>query len=368
MNKKFVLSFAAILAGSLFIYNGVNGNGALAQKKSSEKPRIDLAFCIDTTGSMQSEIDTVKAKTKEIVAKLSGSKPAPDVRVGLVAFRDRGDEYVTKVFQFNNDIDQVVKDISSLKANGGGDGPEAVNQALHSAVNELKWSSDKKTVKMLFLIGDAEPHYYPDDYKWADESKAAIARGIQINTIACQGLHSSGSGIEVFQKIAKLADGTCEDLTYRQEIVDARGEKTTLLSAGGKTYKLAPGASASWREGAAALASRGAAAPAPVSADASEAFSSALPYAGGYSASSARAAAPMPMHAGRSAAPSRAFRSRLNSLDSVSAPSPAGFGGSGAGGAGSYGAVSRSESNLSDIVLKKTKEAAMKKANIEYKD
>src|SRR5687767_3851086 len=61
-------------------------DGVIIEKKK-ERPHMDLAFCIDTTGSMQGEIDMVKAKVKDLVAKLSTGKPAPIVRVGLVAFR-----------------------------------------------------------------------------------------------------------------------------------------------------------------------------------------------------------------------------------------------------------------------------------------
>jgi hypothetical protein len=206
----------------------------------ASRPHMDLAFCIDTTGSMQNEIDMVKTKTKELVAKLATGKPAPIVRVGLVAYRDRGDEYVTKVFPFTDDIDHVVKDISSLQAAGGGDGPESVNEGLHVALNTLQWSDDKHTAKLLFLIGDAPPHFYVNDYKWEDESKNAISRGIQINPIACRGLESypAADGTEVFQKIAKLTDGKYDTLSYRQEVADAAGKKTTVVTRGGDSYKV----------------------------------------------------------------------------------------------------------------------------------
>ena len=124
-SKRLLLASACLVAGSILLCSGIQTQGA---EPSKAKPKIDLAFCIDTTGSMQGEIDVVKTKTKEIVAKLSGTKPIPEIRVGLVAYRDRGDTYVTKVFQFSGNVDQVVKDISSLQADGGGDEPEAVTR------------------------------------------------------------------------------------------------------------------------------------------------------------------------------------------------------------------------------------------------
>lgn len=231
-------------------------------EKKKERPHMDLAFCIDTTGSMQGEIDMVKAKVKDLVAKLSTGKPAPIVRVGLVAFKDRGDTYVTKVYPFSDDIDKFVKDISNLEASGGGDGPESVNEALHVSVNSLLWDESNKTAKLLFLIGDAGPHFYQNDYKWDEESKKAIAKGIQINTLACDGLQSSGDdGLAVFQKIAKLTDGQFENLAYRQIVKDASGKDTTIISSGGASYRVAEAAAADWKRGAKELSIAGKAKP-----------------------------------------------------------------------------------------------------------
>jgi von Willebrand factor type A domain len=184
-----------------------------------------------------------------MVAKLSAGKPAPIIRVGLVAYRDKGDEYVTKVFPFSENIDQVVKDISSLKAAGGGDGPEAVDLGLHAAVKELKWDSSSHTAKLLFLIGDAGPHGYKTDSDWRKDCREAISDGIQINTMGCHGLESypEQQGTAVFKEIAKLTDGKYESLAYRQEIVDSSGKHSTVVSSAGAMYTVAPGYSGAWK-------------------------------------------------------------------------------------------------------------------------
>ncbi len=212
-----------------------------------ERPKMDLAFCIDTTGSMQGEIDMVKTKVKEVVAKLASGSPAPEIRVGLVAYRDRGDQYVTKVFQFSDDIDKVVKDISSLQAAGGGDAPESVNEGLHVAVHDLNWDTGKKTAKLLFLIGDAGPHYYANDYNWNDECKYAIEHGVQINTIACGSLTANSEYLNVWQQIAKKTDGKYDTLAYRTEVTDASGHRASIVTAGDAMYKVADD-KASWKE------------------------------------------------------------------------------------------------------------------------
>lgn len=314
------------------------GKAETAKPAAATKPHIDLAFCIDTTGSMSAEIENVKAKTKELVAKLAGGKPTPVIRVGLVAFRDRGDEYVTKVFPFSEDIDKVVKDISSLRAGGGGDAPEAVNQALHASLNDLKWSANSKTLKLLFLIGDAGPNPADNAHDWKTEAKSAISRGIQINTLGCQGLEqfSENEGVGVFKQIAKLADGKFESLAYRTEIVNAEGKTETVIASGGSTYRLKGKSRDAWKDGAAALSARGEA----------ERFD--MPASAGF----------MTRGGGRS------FRA-------AAAPMAMGaYAGRAGGGAGSGDAmsVSRAENNLADVVLNATKEAAAKKLNVEFKE
>lgn len=337
---------AGLLLFGTVVLPGVYSPVAFASERASDKsvndtkaerPILDLAFLIDTTGSMGGEIEMVKKKTKDLVAKLASGKPAPRVRVGLVAYRDRGDEYVTKVFPFSDDIDKVVKDITSLSAAGGGDTPEAVNQGMHAALNELAWSKDKRASKLLFLIGDATPHIYSGDYKWEDEAKNAISRGIQINTIGCNGLDTGGTAI--FEKIAKLADGKFEDLAYRREIVSADGKKETLITSGRGTYKLKAGSEGAWKAGARELEAKGLAVAAPVSAAESSMASADFASAPG------RMASASPASAG-------AFAKRSRS---------GGYGG--AGGAG----VNRGDSNLDEMMLNAAKAKLKKDLSVDYK-
>jgi Mg-chelatase subunit ChlD len=305
------------------------------KKEASARPHMDLAFCIDTTGSMQGEIDMVKTKTKSLVAQLSHGKPSPIVRVGVVAYRDFGDVYVTKIFPFSDDIDKVVKDISDLKADGGGDGPEAVDRGLHSAIKELKWSSDKHTAKVLFLIGDAGPHGTASDLDWRADCRAAIASGIQINTIGCAGLegYSAPSGVDVFKQIAHLADGKFESLAYRQETVDSLGRKSTVVHAGGAAYALSRSSTAGddWKKEVAAGSMKPIAPPAGMVA----------------------AAAP-------SAAPSFA-RAKMSTMMAGGGGSSAEAGSAFAGHALATPVLeSRSDNNLDDIMLRDARERANK--------
>jgi Mg-chelatase subunit ChlD len=228
-----------------------------APVEASSAPRLDVVFCVDTTGSMADEIDVVKQKMREMVAVVAAGKPTPDVRFGLVIYRDRGDEYVTKRYELTRDIDQVVADINGIVARGGGDYPESVNEALHVAVDEMNWDLAEGTGRLLFWIADAPPHLdYDRDCKYEDVCAQAERRAITINTIACSGLCEPDR--RIFQQVASLTGGTADELTYMRQYAKADGTTERVVSAGTRFYALAEAVgSGEWREGADVLAGRG---------------------------------------------------------------------------------------------------------------
>src|SRR5262249_7260804 len=179
---------------------------AADDKPLAKKPRIEVVFCLDTTGSMTGLIEGAKQKIWSISNQIAGGKPAPELKVGLVAYRDRGDEYVTKVFDLTDDLDAVHATLKSFKAAGGGDFPERVNEALHVAVNKVKWSQDKEVLRIIFLVGDAPPHMdYPDDVKYPETCKKAAGLGIIINTVQCG---DNADCRKYWQDICLKAEGT----------------------------------------------------------------------------------------------------------------------------------------------------------------
>jgi len=169
------------------------------------QPRIEVCFVLDTTGSMGGLIEAAKQKIWSIANQIVMTKPTPDLKIGLVAYRDRGDEYVTKPFPLTGDIDTVYAHLMQFVADGGGDEPESVNEALAVAVHKMAWSTDSRVLKTIFLVGDAPPHMdYPDDVKYPETCQEAVKKDIIINTVQC------GSAPETtpdWQKIAKLGEG-----------------------------------------------------------------------------------------------------------------------------------------------------------------
>ena len=171
----------------------------------NDQSRIDVAFVLDTTGSMGGLIQAAREKIWSIATTMASAQSAPEIRMGLVAYRDRGDAYVTRVVDLSSDLDSMYATLMDFQADGGGDGPESVNQALHDAVHKLSWSQDPGTYKVVFLVGDAPPHMdYQDDVKYPVTLGAARDKGIVINAIQCGRM--SGT-TPAWQQIARLGDG-----------------------------------------------------------------------------------------------------------------------------------------------------------------
>src|SRR3954469_13380196 len=104
------------------------------KKQSVKKPKVEVVFALDTTGSMGGLIEGAKQRIWSISNQIASGRPTPDLRVGLVAYRDKGDAYVTRVSDLTDDLDAVHAALKGFQAAGGGDTPESVNQALDDAV------------------------------------------------------------------------------------------------------------------------------------------------------------------------------------------------------------------------------------------
>jgi hypothetical protein len=168
-------------------------------------PRVELVFALDTTGSMSGLIDGAKRKIWSIAQFIAQGNPKPDVRIGLVAYRDIGDAYVTRFYDLSDDLDTVFEHLSSFQAEGGGDTPEHVSKALYDAVYRTSWTRDQAALKQIYLVGDAPPHTdYHDGYDYLKVAKKAHELGIHINTIRCG---NDGETAMVWNQIASQASG-----------------------------------------------------------------------------------------------------------------------------------------------------------------
>jgi hypothetical protein len=168
-------------------------------------PRVELVFALDTTGSMSGLIDGAKRKIWSMAQFIAQGNPKPDVRIGLVAYRDIGDAYVTRFYDLSDDLDQVFEHLSSFEAAGGGDTPEHVSKALYDAIYRTSWTTDQSALKQVYLVGDAPPHTdYNDGYDYKKIAKHAHELGIHINTIRCGGDPETAM---VWNQISNAASG-----------------------------------------------------------------------------------------------------------------------------------------------------------------
>ncbi|HEX8437032.1 vWA domain-containing protein, partial [Archangium sp.] len=178
-------------------------------QQQQARPRIDVVFVLDTTGSMGGLIEGAKQKIFSIASRIAQGKPTPQVRVGLVAYRDVGDEYVTKRYDLTEDLDGIFTHLRKLEANGGGDTPEHVGRGLGEAVSKLSWDASRETMKLIFLVGDAPPAQRNDDWNFNHWAKRAAEKHIVVNTVRCGG---DAETEKHWKLAAKMTDGRYESL------------------------------------------------------------------------------------------------------------------------------------------------------------
>ncbi|HHO53739.1 MAG TPA: VWA domain-containing protein [Deltaproteobacteria bacterium] len=226
-----------------------NKPAATAVAGPEEAARIELVFVLDTTGSMSGLIEGAKETIWSVVNDFSSQKPQPEIRVGLVAYRDRGDIYVTEVLPLTDDLDAVYARLSRLVAGGGGDGPESVARGLLDGVEQQPWTRDRPRVyRSLFLVGDAPDKEYADEPSLEEIVGRARQADIYVNAIQCG---SMGAVTAQFEAIAQggggvytavAQDGAVERLTSPMDGALERLERelsSTALSWGSVDEKRA---------------------------------------------------------------------------------------------------------------------------------
>lgn len=151
---------------------------------------VDIAFILDTTGSMAEEIAAVKATIQKVASSLNGANIR--VRIGMVEYKDRTDPFVTKVYPMTRDLGSFSKQVATVGASGGGDTPEDAVAGLHAGLTKLDWGG-QALIKLAFLIGDAPPHLdYQDGPNYVSDMRDAASRGIQVFTVAASGMDDLG--------------------------------------------------------------------------------------------------------------------------------------------------------------------------------
>jgi hypothetical protein len=188
---------------------------------SEPRARLDLVFLIDATGSMADEIDKLQTSLRSISAEVSRLPSQPDLCFGLVAYRDKGDAFLLRSHDLTDDLGGFMGSaLLPLQADGGGDYPEAMNEALHETVHNLSWRGDGAT-RILVLLADAPPHLDYGGPYYDDDMIAALGKGIKVFSVGASGLDKQGEFIQ--RQIAQYTGGRFVFLTYDQAHDPASG-------------------------------------------------------------------------------------------------------------------------------------------------
>ncbi len=188
--------------------NGFSAEKAFADDDAQKTlvNELELVFVLDTTGSMGGLLEAAKTKIWSIVNGVMSDGKKTNVKVGLVAYRDRNDEYVTKVLPLTEDLDAVYSTLMEYKASGGGDQPEDVRRALSEGVDKAGWSKPGKGKRqIIFLVGDAPPHTdYVQLPSVLESAAKAVRKEMIVNTIQCGRIPGTK---EIWQSIANEGEG-----------------------------------------------------------------------------------------------------------------------------------------------------------------
>lgn len=156
---------------------------------------LDMALVVDTTGSMSDELSYLQKELENVIDRVAKDNGNIPVRLSVNFYRDDGDDYVVRDFDFTDNISQAIRDLNAQEAYGGGDYPEKVNAALDTAINKLSW--EESSTKLLFIILDAPPH--------SDDSTAVA----QMNELTAQ---AAAKGIRLIPVLASGGDKETEFL------------------------------------------------------------------------------------------------------------------------------------------------------------
>jgi hypothetical protein len=148
---------------------------------------VDVMFVVDTTGSMGDELEYLKEELADVMTR-AVEATSLSMRLSLNFYKDEGDEYVVESHPFTEDLDEAQGWLASESASGGGDWPEAVEEALDDAIAGHDWSESAQA-RLLFLVLDAPPHHDAGRVARIQQVTAqAAAQGVRVIPVAASGI------------------------------------------------------------------------------------------------------------------------------------------------------------------------------------
>lgn len=193
---------------------------------ASSPQKLDLLFMVDTTGSMGDELKYLQTELRDVIRRVSESNKQLSINLSVNFYRDTGDEYVVKNFEFTSDIEKAIAVLNAQRSDGGGDYPEAVHSALKDIVFNHQWRSD--SVKLCFMILDAPPHSEAEiagiNNDMTSYVKAMSEKGIRFIPLASSGVNTETEFL--LRSWAVMTGGTYTFLTDHSGIGNSHLEPT----------------------------------------------------------------------------------------------------------------------------------------------
>jgi hypothetical protein len=185
----------------------------------TKKPLVQIAILLDTSGSMQGLIEQAKSQLWRIVNEFAKAKQdgvTPELQVALYEYGksslSQQDGWIRQIQPLSTDLDKISEELFALRTNGG---DEYCGWVIKDAVANLAWSSSDKVYKAIFIAGN-EP-FTQGPVSYAESCKAAIAKGIIVNTIHC-GNEAEGVNTK-WKDGADLADGKYLAIDHNRAVV-----------------------------------------------------------------------------------------------------------------------------------------------------
>ena len=155
-------------------------------KKYNENP-VDLIMVIDTTESMRPYLRAIKSEIN-IIAENIISKNA-NSRIGFLLYRDIKDKYLTKKIDFNNNINEIVRESRYFYADGGGDRAEPMYEAIQQALEKFEFQNDNRVI---IVITDAKPKVI-GRANMELNTKTAKRKNVNIEIISAKEIRNEGT-------------------------------------------------------------------------------------------------------------------------------------------------------------------------------
>lgn len=219
-------------AGKILVGNGtyeITKEGTteiISESAGIEVKQLDLLFMIDTTGSMGDELSYLQAELRDVIRRVAEKGEALNICLSVNFYRDNGDEYVVRSFEFTSDIDQAIEQLSQQSPNGGGDYAEAVHLALDDVVNNHQWRKD--SVKLCFMVLDAPPHTDREikgiDTRMQETVTEMAKQGIRLIPLASSGVDTETEFL--LRSWSVMTGGTYTFLTNHSGIGNSHLEPT----------------------------------------------------------------------------------------------------------------------------------------------